>query len=78
MLRPMPATLLLEATTWQAPMRLVGGLGMLAGVALLLAVPLLLVARASSRRRRRATGIDAPTATIDAWAASGSRLENRR
>ena len=55
--------------------RLVGGLGLLIGVMLILAIPLLLLVRAASRRRRFARSAERAVGSIDAWALAGRRME---
>lgn len=55
--------------------RAIGGLGMLLGVAVLLAIPLVLIAVRSARSRRRAAARSAaPGASVDAWSLSARRL----
>jgi hypothetical protein len=55
--------------------RLVGGLGLLVGVTLILVIPLLLMARAASCRRRAARSAERAGGPVDAWAMAGRRME---
>lgn len=61
-------------TRGEAVSRAVGGLGMLVGVAVLLMVPLVVVARAGMRRRRESRVTREETATPDAWRLAGRRM----
>lgn len=57
--------------------RLLGGTGLLVAVALLLAVPLVILIRGAARRRRSQPGVRVPESRVDAWAESARRLKER-
>lgn len=61
-------------TRGEAVSRAVGGLGMLVGVAVLLMVPLVVVARAGVRRRRESRVTREETVSADAWRLAGRRM----
>jgi hypothetical protein len=70
-----PASAASDAVEAADMSRLVGGLGLLVGVVLILAIPLLLMARAASRRRRTAGTAARAGGAVDAWALAGRRME---
>lgn len=67
--------LALAAAEVQTPVvRAVGGMGLLAGVAVLLAIPLAVAVWMAARRRRPARP-SSPKPLQDAWAVSARRME---
>lgn len=57
--------------------RLLGGTGLLVAVALLLAVPLVILIRGAARRRRAERAVQVSESRVDAWAESARRLKER-
>ena len=57
--------------------RLVGGTGLLVAVALLLAVPLVILVRGVARRRRAERSAPVSGPRVDAWAESARRMKER-
>lgn len=70
----LPILALAAAEVQTSVVRAVGGMGLLAGVAVLLAIPLAVAVWIAARRRRSARP-SSPTPLQDAWAISARRMK---